>query len=115
MIYPMLQAEKRDTYALATNRTETMRDFVNMAIKAAGFDLVFAGTDANESSIDCKMDKTLVKVNLKFYRPAEVDSLIGNPEKDRRGFRWEPNTTLEQFCKIIIEADLWRTKRGVSL
>lgn len=110
----MLQADKPDTYVLATNRTETVRDFVTMAAKAAGFELVWKGIEENETAIDRKTGKTLVQVNPKFYRPAEVALLIGNPEKAKIDLGWEPKTTLEELCQMMVEADIRRNKTGFS-
>ncbi|MCX8085822.1 MAG: GDP-mannose 4,6-dehydratase [Rhodocyclaceae bacterium] len=58
--------------------------------------------------------KTVVRVNPKFYRPAEVDLLIGSPEKAKRELGWAPKTTLEELCQMMVEADLRRVERGVS-
>lgn len=113
-MWRMLQADKPDTYVLATNRTETVRDFVAMAAKAAGFDIAFQGKEENEIGIDRKTGKTIVRVNPKFYRPAEVELLIGNPEKARKELGWEPKTTLEELCQMMIEADIRRNKNGAS-
>ena len=113
-MWRMLQADKPDTYVLATNRTETVRDYVTMAAKAAGFELVWQGKDENEIGIDTKNGKTLVRVNPKFYRPAEVELLIGNPEKAKRELGWEPKTTLEQLCQMMVEADIRRNEAGFS-
>lgn len=110
----MLQAEKPDTYVLATSRTETVRDFATMAGKSVGFDLVWKYADENEVGIDRNSGKTLVRVNPKYYRPAEVDLLIGNPEKAKRELGWEPKTTLEQMCQMMVEADIRRNEQGVS-
>jgi len=113
-MWRMLQADKPDTYVLATNRTETVRDFVSMAAKAAGFDLVWEGREENEIGIDRATGKTLVRVNPKFYRPAEVELLIGNPEKAKRELGWEPKTTLEDLCRMMVEADIRRNEVGFS-
>lgn len=113
-MWRMLQADKPDTYVLATNRTETVRDFVSMAAKAAGFDLVFSGQNESEIGVDRNTGKTIVRVNPKFYRPAEVELLIGNPEKAMRELGWEPKVTLEQLCRMMVEADLIRNKAGFS-
>ena len=113
-MYLMLQVDKPDTYVLATNRTETVRDFVTMAGKAVGFDLAWQGTAENEVGVDRKTGKTLVRVNPKFYRPAEVDLLIGNAEKARRELGWKPETTLEALCQMMVEADIRRNETGVS-
>jgi GDPmannose 4,6-dehydratase len=113
-MWRMLQADKPDTYVLATNRTETVRDFVTMAAKAAGFELEWQGKDENEIAIDRASGKTLVRVNPKFYRPAEVDLLIGNPEKAQRELGWTPSTSLEQLCQMMVEADIARNQKGFS-
>ncbi len=113
-MWRMLQADKPDTYVLATNRTETVRDFVSMAAKAAGFDLVFEGQNESEIGVDRNSGKVIVRVNPKFYRPAEVELLIGDPEKAKRELGWEPKTTLEQLCQMMVEADLRRNEAGAS-
>ena len=110
----MLQQDRPDTYVLATGRTETVRDFVTMAFKAVGVSIAFDGNAENEVGIDVATGKTIVQVNPKFYRPAEVDLLIGNPEKARRELGWEPKTTLEQLCAMMVEADIRRNERGFS-
>ncbi|AJX15763.1 GDP-mannose 4,6-dehydratase [Burkholderia ubonensis] len=113
-MWRMLQADEPDTYVLATNRTETVRDFVRMAFKAAGVDLEFKGSNEQEIAVDVATGKTVVRVNPKFHRPAEVDLLIGNPEKAKQKLGWEPETTLEQLCAMMVEADLRRNERGFS-
>jgi GDPmannose 4,6-dehydratase len=113
-MWRMLQADEPDTYVLATNRTETVRDFVSMAFKAVGVELEFKGQADNEIAIDVATGKTLVQVNPKFYRPAEVELLIGNPEKAKQKLGWEPKTTLEELCAMMVKADLERNERGFS-
>lgn len=113
-MWRILQAEKPDTFVLATNRTETVRDFVSMAFKAAGFTLRFEGKDEQEVGIDTATGKTLVRVNPKFFRPAEVDLLIGNPARAKEILGWEPKTSLEQLCQLMVEADLRRNQQGFS-
>lgn len=113
-MWRMLQADKPDTYVLATNRTETVRDFVTMAGKAAGFDLCWEGHAEQEIAIDRLSKKTIVKVNPKFYRPAEVELLIGNADKAKRELDWHPKTTLEQLCQMMVEADIRRNEIGAS-
>src|SRR5690606_18609256 len=92
-MWRMLQVEQPDTYVLATNRTETVRDFVTMAFKAADVTIEWNGSGEDETGRCTRSGKTLVRISPKFYRPAEVDLLIGNPEKARRELGWEPKTT----------------------
>jgi len=113
-MYLMLQADKPDTYVLATNRTETVRDFVTMAFKAIDVELEFQGKDENEVAIDKESGKVVVKVNPKFYRPAEVDLLIGNPQKAKDELGWEPKATLEELCAMMVKEDLRRNEIGFS-
>ncbi|MGF6765489.1 GDPmannose 4,6-dehydratase [Paraburkholderia sp. GAS33] len=113
-MWRMLQADKPDTYVLATNRTETVRDFVTMAGRAAGFDIAWQGKDDKEVGVDSKSGKTIVRINPKFHRPAEVDLLIGDPAKARNDLGWEPKTTLEQLCQMMVEADIRRNEAGTS-
>lgn len=111
-MWRMLQADKPDTYVLATNRTATVREFVALAGNAVGFDLQWEGHGENERGIDRLSGRVLVKVNPSFYRPAEVDLLIGNAEKAKRELGWEPSTGLEQLCQMMVEADMRRNERG---
>ncbi|RKT99058.1 GDP-mannose 4,6-dehydratase [Burkholderia sp. Nafp2/4-1b] len=113
-MWRMLQADEPDTFVLATNRTETVRDFVTMAFKAAGYTLRFEGTADNERGIDVATGKTLVSVNPKFYRPAEVELLIGDPAKAKEKLGWAPETNLETLCAMMVEADLRRNEAGFS-
>jgi GDPmannose 4,6-dehydratase len=113
-MWRMLQADKPETYVLATNRTETVRDYVTMAAKAAGFYLAWHGVAEDEIGVDTKTNKTLVRINPKFYRPAEVELLIGNPEKAKLELGWEPKTTLEELCCMMVDADIHRNEAGFS-
>ncbi|MET3442068.1 GDPmannose 4,6-dehydratase [Variovorax paradoxus] len=110
----MLQADEPDTFVLATNRTETVRDFVQMAFKGAGIAVEFKGSAENEVAVDSATGKTVMRINPKFYRPAEVELLIGNPAKAKAKLGWEPKTTLEQLCQMMVEADLRRNTKGFS-
>ncbi len=113
-MWRMLQAEEPDTFVLATNRCETVRDFVRMAFKGAGIRIEFKGSGENETAIDTGTGKIVVRINPKFYRPAEVELLIGNPAKAKAKLGWEPKTTLEQLCQMMVEADLRRNQQGFS-
>ena len=113
-MWRMMQADVPDTFVLATNRTETVRDFVTMAFKAIDVRLEWRGTAEQEIGVDSATGKTRVQVNPKFYRPAEVELLIGNPAKAREQLGWEAPTTLEQLCAMMVEADLRRNKLGFS-
>ena len=111
-MWRMLQADEPDTFVLATNRTETVRDFLRMAAASAGFDLIFEGSADEEIAVDRKSGKIVAKVDPAFYRPAEVDLLIGDPAKARSVLGWTPTVTLEQLCQRMVEADLRRVDQG---
>lgn len=113
-MWRMLQADSPDTYVLATNRTETVRDFVSMAFKAADIQVEFSGSAEQEIAIDTATGKTVMRINPRFYRPAEVDLLIGNPAKAKEKLGWEPKTSLEELCRMMVEADVRRNQEGVS-
>ena len=109
----MLQVDKPDTYVLATNRTESVRDFVNLTCKAADMTISWIGRGEKEYAIDTKTGKKLVVINPSFYRPAEVDLLIGNPQKAHDLLGWSPKTNLETLCSMMYEADLKRNKQAL--
>lgn len=113
-MWRMLQADKPDTFVLATNRTETVRDFVSMAFRAVGIELQWRDSNEQEQGVDASNGKVLVRVNPKFHRPAEVDLLIGDASKAKEKLGWEPKTTLESLCAMMVEADLRRNKVGLS-
>jgi GDPmannose 4,6-dehydratase len=113
-MWRMLQADEPDTFVLATNRTETVRDFVTLAFAAVDIDIEWKGSEENETGTCRKTGKLLVKINPKFYRPAEVELLIGDPAKAFEKLGWKPETNLEQLCKMMVEADLRRNERDAS-
>jgi GDPmannose 4,6-dehydratase len=113
-MWRMLQAPYADTYVLATNRTQSVRDFVVLAASAAGFDLEFRGAGIEETAIDRRTGKIIARVNPKFHRPAEVDLLIGSADKARHDLGWKATTSLEQLCQMMVEADLRRNTSGFS-
>lgn len=113
-MWRMLQADEPDTFVLATNRTETVRDFVRMAFKGAGMEVDFKGAAEQETAVDTATGRTVMRINPRFYRPAEVELLIGNPARAKAKLGWAPNTTLEQLCQMMVEADLRRNQSGFS-
>ncbi len=113
-MWRMLQASEPDTYVLATNRTETVRDFVTMAFLGIGVTVKWKGHAEQEIAEDAATGKLLVRINPKFYRPAEVELLIGSPAKATAKLGWKPQTTLEQLCQMMVTADLRRNQAGFS-
>ena len=113
-MWRMLQAEIPDVYVLATGRTETVRQFVEMSCLALDLDVVWEGQGMDEFGVDKKTGNIIIKINPRFYRPAEVDLLIGNSEKAKTELGWEAKTTLEELCAMMVNADLKRVEKGVS-
>ena len=113
-MWRILQADTPDTFVLATGRTERVRDFVGMTCKALDISIAWEGEGRDEIGIDQKSGNTIVKINPQLYRPAEVDLLIGNPNKAKQELGWQATTTLEKLCSIMVEADLCRVEKGAS-
>jgi GDPmannose 4,6-dehydratase len=113
-MWRMLQADEPDSFVLATNRTETVRDFVSLACKAADIAIEWKGSGEDEHAIDLNSGKVIVRVNPKFYRPAEVELLIGDPSKAKEKLGWKAKTSLEELCQMMIDADLRRNETGFS-
>jgi GDPmannose 4,6-dehydratase len=110
----MLQLNKPDTFVLATNRAETVRTFVHMAFKALDIDIDFDGFGKEEVGKDRSNGKIVVRVNPAFYRPAEVDLLLGNAAKAKELLGWEAKTTLEELCKLMVIEDLERNRNVIE-
>ena len=117
-MWRMLQADEPDTFVLATGRTESVRDFVRLAFQVMGVELELQGKDEAEialaanSTEHIKAGQLLVRVNPRFYRPAEVDLLIGDAGKAKAVLGWEAKTTLEELCRMMVEADVRRHANG---
>ncbi len=113
-MWSMMQQDTPDTYVLATGRTQSVREFVEMAFQAVGKTLEWSGAGEEERGRCAETGRELVAVNPRFYRPAEVDMLIGDPAKARAELGWDASTTLEALCEMMVEADLGRNKREAS-
>ncbi|WJJ97098.1 GDP-mannose 4,6-dehydratase [Algibacter luteus] len=111
-MYQMLQIDEPGTFVLATNQTQTVRDFVYLAFQAIDIDISWKGKEENEIGFDDKTGKELIKVNPKFYRPAEVDLLIGDASKANEELNWKPKTTLKELCDMMVKKDIERNQNG---
>jgi GDPmannose 4,6-dehydratase len=110
----ILQAQEPDTYVLATNRAVTVRDYATLSFKAAGIDIDWVGTGDQERGVSASNGATLVRVNPEFYRPSEVEVLIGNAEKARSTLGWEPKTSLEVLAKMLVKTDIERIPQNLA-
>ena len=102
----MLQQDVADDYVVASGETHTVRDFVTLAFRAAGMELEFHGEGEKEYATLQGTDRVLVKVNPKFFRPAEVDLLIGDASKAKKVLGWEPKISYADLVKRMVESDM---------
>ena len=102
----MLQQEQPDDYVIATNETRTVREFVETAFHHVGIEVEWHGSGVNEIGIDKSTGKTVVSVNPKFFRPAEVEVLLGNPAKAEAALGWEREISFAELVKRMVENDL---------
>jgi len=104
----MLQQEQADDYILATGETHTVREFVEYAFDSVGFKIRWEGQDVLTKGIDEKTGKVLIEVSPEFYRPAEVELLLGNPAKAKERLGWQPVVKFEELVRMMTEADIGR-------
>lgn len=104
----MLQQTSPDDYVVATGTKHTVRDFVNRAAPIAGFQIEWTGKGVEETARDTKTGKVIVRINPEFYRPAEVDVLLGRATKAKEKLGWTPKTSFEQLVTMMMESDLKR-------
>ena len=107
-MWRMLQTNEPETFVLATGRTASVRKLIELTCKALDIPIEFQGEDEHEQVIDRRNGKVLVSVNADFFRPTEVDLLVGDPSKALSKLGWKAETTLESLCEIMVQADLSR-------
>lgn len=111
-MYRMLQHDIADTFVLATHETYSVRQFVELAFAAVEIPVTWTGTAEQEKGHHAKTGQLLVQINPKFYRPTEVELLIGDYSKAEKVLGWKPQTDLETLCKMMVESDLEKVKVG---
>jgi GDPmannose 4,6-dehydratase len=102
----MLHQPEPDDYVIATGKTHSVREFVETAFKKVGIDIEWSGKGVDEKGIDKASGKTLVRIDLQFFRPAEVDFLAGDYSKANKKFGWSPKTIFRELVEIMVEHDL---------
>jgi GDPmannose 4,6-dehydratase len=115
VMWKMLQQDKSDTYVISTGETHSIRDFVEETGRVCGFDLDWRGEGENETGVDKKTGKVIVRINPRYYRPAEVALLIGNSERSQRILGWKPKVSFKELCKMMMKADIEKTKRMIQV
>lgn len=111
-IWLMVQQDQPSDYVLATGKTTSVRDFINFSAEALGFNLTWDGDGVNEKGIDLKTGKIIVSVNKKYFRPAEVDILLGNSSKAKEILKWEATTSVEDLAHLMAEFDYNEIKKS---
>ncbi len=113
MMWKILQQDQPDDYVCATNETHTVREFCFEAFKAVGIDVEFEGSGVNEVGRDKSNGQAVIRVSPNYFRPAEVELLIGNPEKAKAVLGWEPKVKFAELVRIMAEAD-WELAKKVK-
>ena len=108
----MLQQAKPDDYVIATGETHTIREFAEAAFKAAGISIAWEGEGVSTKGIDRKTGKTVIDVSKEFYRPSEVELLLGNSEKAKRNLGWVPKVKFEELVRLMVTADIRRAGKA---
>lgn len=107
-IWLMLQQQEPNDYVIATGETHSLREFIELAFKYAGFNIIWKGKGIEEKGTDKETGKILIEISPEFFRPAEVDILVGDFAKAKEKFGWHPKTKFEELIKIMVEADIKR-------
>jgi GDPmannose 4,6-dehydratase len=103
----IMQQQEPDDFVIATGEYHTVREFCSLAFKEVGIELKWEGSGVNEKGIDVKSGKSVVEVDPKYFRPAEVDQLLGDPTKAKQTLGWNPRkTSFEQLVKIMVAHDM---------
>lgn len=110
----MLQQDEPDDYVLATGETHSVRELAELAFAHVGFDLVWRGSGVDEQGVDAKTGRVLVKVDPRYFRPTEVDLLIGDPTKARTKLGWKHTVTFQELVREMVESDLSEEQRRID-
>ncbi len=110
-MWKMMQLKKPDDFVIATGKQHSVREFINIAAKNLGINIKWVGKGINEKGIDKKTGKIIIKVDKKYFRPTEVDSLLGDARKANKILKWKPKITFKQMVKEMIESDLNEQKK----
>jgi len=112
----MLQQDEPEDFVIATGETHTIREFVELAATELGFDIKWEGEGMNERGIDKNTGKTIVKINPRFFRPVEVEVLMGDPTKAKEKLGWEPKIKFRELVKLMVRSDYEMiSNKGITL
>ena len=110
-MWKMLQQDSPDDFVLSTGKTHSVKEFVEIAFKTLDISIIWQGEGKEEVGIDKTSGQTIIAINPKYYRPTEVDLLLGDSSKAKEKLNWEPSTSFEDLVKLMIESDYEKVKR----
>ena len=113
MMWMMLQQDKAEDFVIATGETNTVRSFIELAFAQIGITIAWSGENVDEVGVDSSNpSRVLIRIDPKYFRPTEVDLLLGDPSKAKEKLGWTPKTTMEELCKEMVEADIALVEKG---
>jgi len=112
MMWMMLQQEVADDYVVATGETNTVRSFIELAFSCIDIQIKWQGSGVDEMGVDAKTNKVYVRIDPKYFRPTEVELLIGDPTKAKEKLGWVPQIAMRQLCKEMVAADIKLVEKG---
>ena len=112
MMWMMLQQESADDFVVATGETNTVRSFIELAFRCIGVDIEWKGKGVDEVGYDKKSGVARIKIDPKYFRPTEVELLIGDPTKAKEKLGWVPKTTMKALCEEMVAADIKLVEKG---
>ena len=107
----MLQQDKPEDFVLATGKNHTIREFCELAFNELGINIEWQNSGVNEIGVDAKSGKKIIGIDEKYYRPTEVDELLGDASKAKNELGWEPKTSFEELVKIMVHSDWEKVKK----
>ena len=110
----MLQQEKPEDYVIATGETHSVREFVEEATKCLGITIRWEGKGLEERGVDTKTGKAIVRIDPRYFRPTDVDFLLGDPTKAKEGLGWEPKIRFKELVRLMVEHDLAEEQAGIG-
>ncbi|SMD13450.1 GDP-mannose 4,6-dehydratase [Sporomusa malonica] len=112
-MWMILQQEQPEDYVIATGETHSVREFVELAFRHVGINIIWRGMGLNEKGVDAASGKEIVRIDPRYFRPTEVEILLGDPTKARKKLGWKSETSFEELVSMMVTADLNNTQRDL--
>jgi GDPmannose 4,6-dehydratase len=109
-----LQSDEPDDFVLATNETHSIREFVEETFRVLGEEIIWKGSGIEEVGLLKSSGKVVVSIDPRYFRPTEVDILIGNPAKAKEKLGWQPKTTFKDLVKIMVDSDFEKARKRIE-